>query len=126
MFSNMSGTFSSLQYKICGILVKVYATCKSVVCRTKENRSNCLLFNLPVTSIRLYIVVLILMSSRQTQNICITFIQCWTNVETLFQRCINVIQMCCVCCDSAPLISHTWISIWTRFAITAIRARVTS
>ena len=30
--------------------------------------------------------------THQTQNICMTFIQCWTNVEE-----INVIEMFCIC-----------------------------
>ena len=35
--------------------------------------------------------------TQQTQNICITFIQCWANVSlTLAQHCINLIQMFCV------------------------------
>ena len=37
--------------------------------------------------------------SQQTQNIFITFIQCWTNVEDVGRRCINVICMFCVCLD---------------------------
>ena len=32
--------------------------------------------------------------TQETQNICITFVQCWT---TLDRRCTNVIQMFCVC-----------------------------
>ena len=30
-------------------------------------------------------------SSQQTQNICITFVQCWTNVETLYKCYANVL-----------------------------------
>ena len=37
-------------------------------------------------------------SAQQTQNICITFMQCWTDVEDVGGRhCINVIQMFCAC-----------------------------
>ena len=45
------------------------------------------------------------LTSQQTQNICITFIRCWT--ETLGRRCINVIQMFCVCCDNGSEYSVT-------------------
>ena len=30
--------------------------------------------------------------TQQKQNISITFVQCWSNVETLVRRCKNVIQ----------------------------------
>ena len=42
---------------------------------------------------------LLVMASQQTQNICITFIQCWTNLEDVGRRYIKVIQMFCVCLD---------------------------
>ena len=35
--------------------------------------------------------------SQQTQNICITFLQFWTNVEDVGRRCTNVTQIFCVC-----------------------------
>ena len=38
-------------------------------------------------------------TSQQTQNICITIVQCWTNVEDVRRHCTNVIQMLCVCCN---------------------------
>ena len=38
--------------------------------------------------------------SQQTQNICITFVQCWTNVEDVGPTCSNGIQMFCVCWDT--------------------------
>ena len=38
----------------------------------------------------------LLACTQQTQNMCITFVQCWSNVKTLGQRCTNVIQMFCV------------------------------
>ena len=34
-----------------------------------------------------------------TQNIGITFVQCWTTSKTLGRRCTNVIQLFCVCWD---------------------------
>ena len=38
----------------------------------------------------------LLACTQHTQNLCITFVQCWSNVKTLGQRCTNVIQMFCV------------------------------
>ena len=39
---------------------------------------------------------------QQAQNICKTFLQCWTNVEDVGPRCTNVSQTFCVCCDNLP------------------------
>ena len=41
--------------------------------------------------------------TQKTQNICMIFIQCWANVGDVGRRrCINVIQMFCVCLASNP------------------------
>ena len=37
------------------------------------------------------------MISRQTRNVCITFVQCCPTSKTLDRRCTNVLQMFCVC-----------------------------
>ena len=44
---------------------------------------------------------------QQTQNICITFVQCWT----LGRRCTNAIQMLCACWDSDSLIQSLTILV---------------
>ena len=40
------------------------------------------------------------MLSQQTQNICITFVQCWTTSKMLDRLCTNVVHMFCVCWDA--------------------------
>ena len=40
-----------------------------------------------------------------------TFVQRWSNVEDVGQRCINVIQMFCVCWDSVFSLSLTYRSV---------------
>ena len=39
----------------------------------------------------------VVLSPQKTQNICITFMQCWPVSKTLSRRCIHVIQMFCAC-----------------------------
>ena len=39
-------------------------------------------------------------TSQQTKNICITFVQCWTNVEDVGPTLYKCYKMFCVCWDT--------------------------
>ena len=59
------------------------------------------------------------MSTQQTQNICITFIQCWNNIELedvgpMFQA-TNVIQMLCVCWAELSVVCDIVLPILSEF-----------
>ena len=49
--------------------------------------------------------------SQQTQNIPFKFIQCWSNAEDVDGRCINVIQMFCVCwlVKKSEIVINKWV-----------------